>query len=181
MDGLDNVFVTFQRGKRATSVSTSGCEVPAPVCRCPAGFSGTCCQGNLQPSMANEVVVINGHCCSVKEKEGTCPIFGEKALLPCGNDTCKTDADCQGQRKCCDRYCSRVCVNPRPPVGMCKESFHNSYTSKLEVLIVTCVDPCTLVKCSKGTVCRTVPVFCFRAPCPSMTRCVPIGSVTSLS
>jgi hypothetical protein len=124
---VETVCNSFQCLNGGTRLRTNGCEVQAPICQCPAGFSGACCQNN----------------------EGSCPAFLEIALLPCGNDTCKTDSDCQGRQKCCDRYCSRACVNPTP------------------------VDPCESVKCSTGKECRTVPVKCMQPPCPSTTICIP--------
>jgi hypothetical protein len=90
--------------------------------------------------------------CVPKDKQGKCPVLPEIGLLPCGNDTCKTDADCEGDQKCCEKYCSHHCLDPIP------------------------VDPCESVKCGKGKVCKTVSVECNRTSCPPQTQCVPKGS-----
>ena len=53
----------------------------------------------------------------VLDKPGTCP---PSRLLPKLNAKtschllCADDSDCKGETKCCDRGCSRVCVDPEP-------------------------------------------------------------------
>ena len=44
-------------------------------------------------------------------KPGTCPYYTRIGKLPCEKN-CNDDADCKGKQKCCEKHCSRVCVDP---------------------------------------------------------------------
>ena len=49
--------------------------------------------------------------CDVIEKPGTCPAAYKLAKLSCHHQ-CETDWDCEGAKKCCGQFCSRVCLEP---------------------------------------------------------------------
>jgi hypothetical protein len=91
----------------------SGCGEPLPTCRCPRGFTGRCCQ----------------------KKTGMCPAYPKISNLSCIHE-CANDSDCSGTKKCCDRSCSRVCV----------ESLHVPEAPNI----------CSIIGCGPRMVCRNV-------------------------
>ena len=44
-------------------------------------------------------------------RPGTCPRYTKIGKPPCEKN-CNDDADCKGKQKCCEKHCSRVCVDP---------------------------------------------------------------------
>ena len=51
---------------------------------------------------------------SVVDKPGMCPVMPTSAAYRCKSQ-CATDADCEGEHKCCMMGCGRRCVPPNKP------------------------------------------------------------------
>ncbi|XP_070190984.1 papilin-like isoform X1 [Littorina saxatilis] len=121
----------------------------------------TCANVLCAPGTSQCIETDQGPRCIV-EKPGICPIFPcppppPEDLVPgppqC-TDQCQADADCEGDRKCCNG-CSR-----------CRSCFGPFELQPL----------CSSVECGLGEVCRLEKVVCVTAPCLPVPTCVPIGS-----
>lgn len=71
-----------------------------------------------------------------EEKIGICPVaLGPSAACHAGSaDTCRSDADCEGLKKCCSDGCARVCLYPDITTGapLCVPSIASFATGNLE-------------------------------------------------
>ncbi|XP_062518659.1 neurogenic locus notch homolog protein 4-like isoform X2 [Corticium candelabrum] len=114
------------RSRRRSSRSVHSCA-RRPLCACPPGFTGRCC----------ETLV----------KDGSCPILPKIGRFPCVQQ-CSNDLDCNGDHKCCEQYCSKVCVDVKRK------------------------DSCAGVDCGPGKDCKVVAFPCVVPPCPESFKCV---------
>ncbi|XP_062519043.1 neurogenic locus notch homolog protein 1-like isoform X1 [Corticium candelabrum] len=118
-------------------------------------------------------------------RPGTCPRYTKIGKPPCEKN-CSDDADCKGKQKCCEKHCSRVCVDPLfkvenpcarvdcKPGHVCVPNICFSPPCKKFRCIPQLVPaPCPLVACPKGQICKKVPIPCVIPPCPEQYRCVP--------
>ncbi|XP_062518690.1 fibropellin-1-like [Corticium candelabrum] len=128
------------KGKRDVTTHTpvSGCEIPPPICRCPPGFSGRCCEirDPIDP-------------CKYKK----CG-YGEECKLQtvqCVTTPCPPIAVCVPVDLCKYKTCPKGEVCQLVPI-LCVTT---PCPSKFEAVCVP-IDPCLVRLCPRGTTCKNL-------------------------
>ncbi|ELU13755.1 hypothetical protein CAPTEDRAFT_220454 [Capitella teleta] len=113
-----------------------------------------------------------------KTKPGTCPTKQIECFDPNPKDECRKDKHCDAKQKCCPSVCNKkACMDPIPscPVPLCKNPCeYGVYPDENGCFMCDCrPNPCSLVKCASGTVCKVQEVMeCDTAHCNPVAACV---------
>ena len=97
------------QSRRRSSRSVHSCA-RRPLCACPPGFTGRCCESQSSSPTPSLTTLILLSRFSALVKDGSCPILPKIGRFPCVQQ-CSNDLDCNGDHKCCEQYCSKVCVD----------------------------------------------------------------------
>ncbi|XP_062518828.1 neurogenic locus notch homolog protein 4-like [Corticium candelabrum] len=143
-----------QIGKRDVAPPGAGCEIPTPVCRCPPGFSGRCCQIRDPIDPCKNKTCGYEEVCKLQNVQCVTTPCHQVAvcvsLNPCKHTKCGPGQECKLQTVQC-------VTTPCPPIAVCVP-----------------VNPCKHTKCGPGEECTVQAVICKKKPCPPKAVCVPV-------